>query len=95
MSQTNVVRLNQTSNRRLAELSKKSGKSKQAIVEKALEEYHKKQFFESLDKSFAALQENEENWRDELDERRELESSLSDGLNSNNEWTENANRGGK
>jgi len=51
-----------------------------AILENALRDYGRKQFFHSVEQAYAALQKDPKRWQEELKERREWDLTLGDGL---------------
>jgi hypothetical protein len=56
------------------------GESMQAVVERAIDELKRQQFFSELDAGFAALAADEGAWGEELRERALWESTLGDSL---------------
>lgn len=52
----------------------------QAVLEEALEIYRRKCFLEAANRAYAALRNDAEAWREELEERRLWEGTLADGL---------------
>lgn len=51
-----------------------------AILDRAIEEYRRRQFLEGLRADFAALRRDPKAWQEELNERKEWDSTLGDGL---------------
>lgn len=88
MAQANTVRLNESSHQALRQLADATGESMQAVLAKAIEEYRRKQFFEQLDESFAALRCDATSLQEETAERDSLAGTLSDGLDADEVWTE-------
>ena len=78
--ETTVVRVKATTHAALQVISKQTGKTMQLIVEKAIEDYQKKLFWETTNAAYAALHEDQEAWEDEKAERSAWEATLSDGL---------------
>ena len=66
--------------RTLEELAADTNESVDAILSKALEDYRRKRFFDTLNAQFAALRADPEAWREELAERAAWDATLSDGL---------------
>ena len=89
------LRLSKETHEKLRELARREGISMQGVLEKALDEYQKNQFFNSLDASFAALKSDPQAWAEEQQERRMWESTLMDGLDPDEIWTEDGNVVGK
>lgn len=75
----------------LRELARLEGLSMQSVLDKALAEYQKKRFFDSLGAAFGALKNNAETWNEELQERQAWENTLSDDIESDEVWTEDGN----
>jgi predicted transcriptional regulator len=73
-----TVRIHEETHRTLSELSKKTGKPMPVILEKAVEEYQRKNFLERLAADFAELRKNEKKWQEELEERAIWEVTLLD-----------------
>ena len=89
------LRIGKETHEKLRELARNEGISMQRVLEKALGEYEKTQFFDSLDAAFAALQADPEAWAEELRERRLSENTLMDGIKADEIWTEDGNVIGK
>lgn len=64
----------------LKALSLKTGKSMIDILEKSVEIYKRKIFFEECNKAYAELKSNPIAWKEELEERRLSDNTLADGL---------------
>ena len=74
------VRVNETTHAVLRDLAKEFGESMQSIVDKAVERYRRELFLEGLNQDFKNLQENETDWKAELEERKLWENTLFDGV---------------
>lgn len=85
------LRVSREIHEKLRELARNEGMSMQGVLEKALNEYQKNRFFDSLNTSFAALKNDPEAWAEELQERRLWENTLKDGLETDEIWTEDGN----
>ena len=57
-----------------------TGESIQAIIEDAVDSYARKLILEKANKAYEELRANPELWAQELEERKEWEVTLSDGL---------------
>ena len=88
MAQSGAIRINEFSHRTLRQLAETTGESMQTVLSKAIEEYRRKQFFEELNASFAALKNDPAAWQEELSERTELSGTLGDGLDADEVWSE-------
>ena len=53
----------------LNDLAKNSGEPLSVVLEKAIESYRRRSFFEGLSTDVAKLRKNPEAWKEELDER--------------------------
>ena len=75
----------------LRELARLEGVSMQGVLDKALAEYQKKRFFDSLGAAFDALKNNPKAWIEERRERQAWENTLSDDIEADEVWTEDGN----
>jgi predicted transcriptional regulator len=80
MNQASTVTIGSTFYKILAELSASSGKSIQAILKQAIEQYRRQQFLEAADRAYIALRNDSEAWQEELEERSVWDITLEDGL---------------
>jgi hypothetical protein len=85
------LRVTKETHEKLRELARNEGISMQRVLEKALGEYEKTQFFDLLDAAFKALKADPVAWAEELEERRLWENTLMDGLDPDEIWTEDGN----
>jgi uncharacterized surface protein with fasciclin (FAS1) repeats len=76
------LRVGNGTHQRLRMLAKSTGESMQAVLDKALEEYHRKQFFADFDSAFATLKSDPEAWQEELEERDLWANTLEDNLDA-------------
>lgn len=79
MSSSSIRVYNKTYNT-IKEISRHTHRSKQEIVEDAIEEYRRKLFLIEANKAFNDLRDNHKKWQDELEEREEWEVTITDGL---------------
>jgi hypothetical protein len=89
---TSTVRLNESSHRILREMAEQSGKTMREILEKALEAYRRRLFFENLNAGYAALKADPKAWAAMEEERKAWEATLMDGLDPDENWDENGRR---
>lgn len=75
-----TIRISGRAHEELREIASRSGESMTAILDKAIEEYWRRQFLEDVNASFAALRADPEAWRAEQAERAEWEATLADGI---------------
>ena len=76
---TGTVRINQKSHEILRKIASREGKPMQAILEAAIEEYRRQRFLHETNAAYAALRSDPKKWKEELSERKEWESTLTDG----------------
>jgi predicted transcriptional regulator len=72
--------------RKLQELAAHSGRSVTEVLERAVEEYHSRQFWEAVNKGYAELRADHEAWAQEEAERRAWDGTLMDGLDPSERW---------
>jgi predicted transcriptional regulator len=75
-----TVRVSEHTHELLRKLAASTGEPLQKVLERAVENYRREQFFAELDAAYARLQADPVAWADELAERAELEATLGDGL---------------
>lgn len=84
---TTAVSVSQKTMRVLNDLANETSQSVEQILEKAIEDYRRKVFFEGLAADYAALKSNPESWTEELEERKLFEGTLMDDLDPNERWS--------
>ncbi|MBZ4687924.1 MAG: hypothetical protein PWQ96_702 [Clostridia bacterium] len=77
---SSTVRISDDTLKILREIANQAGKPMQEILDKAIEEYRRKQFLIEANKAYANLKNNPQKWQEELKERKEWDSTLADGL---------------
>jgi hypothetical protein len=77
---TLTVRITKTSHDTLKQLADRSGRPMQDLLDEAVEELRRKQFFEELNAAYARLKSDPKQWKEELAERAAWEATLRDGL---------------
>jgi predicted transcriptional regulator len=75
-----TVRIDPETLSKLRALATASGEPMPSILRHAIDAYERAQFFEGLNRDYAALQSNEQAWAEELKERELWEGTLADGL---------------
>lgn len=75
-----AVRVSEKTLHTLRELAARSGQPMQVIVDRAVEEYRRRCFFDELSSAFAALRHDPKAWSEELAERATWDTALGDGL---------------
>ncbi len=83
-----TVRITEASHRLLKELAGKTGQTMMEVLNKALDAYRRKVFFEQLNSGYAELRSDPEAWAEHLAERREWDATLMDGLDADEHWSE-------
>ncbi len=76
---SSTVRISKESSNILREIAAQEKKSLQAILDAAIEEYRRHRFLQEANKAYSVLKENPKNWKAELEERKQWETTLSDG----------------
>ena len=77
---TTTVRASEQSVRTLHQLAEQTGQTMQAILDRAVEEYARQQFFHNLHDAFARVRADPVAWEEELEERRAWDVTLHDDL---------------
>jgi predicted transcriptional regulator len=85
---TPTVPISEASHALLCELAEKTNQTATEVVEKALDAYRRKLFFEQLNAGYAALRSDPEAWAEELEERKLWEATLMDGVDPDERWSE-------
>jgi hypothetical protein len=73
------VRISEESHQVLRELSENEGISMQSLLDEAVEQLRRLKFLTQANAAFAALKADPNAWKEELEERRLWERTLSDG----------------
>jgi hypothetical protein len=83
-----TVRISEASHQILKELAQQTGQTMMAVLDKALDVYRRKVFFEQLNAGYAELRADPEAWAEHLAERKLWDATLMDGLDPDEHWTE-------
>jgi len=75
-----TVRVSETTRDLLRKLAAREGGSMQAVLEKALEAYRRREFLEGVNRAYGALRSDSEQWADLEDERAAWDVTIADGL---------------
>ena len=75
-----TVRVSEETHELLRKLAAATGEPMQRVLERAVENYRREQFFAELNATYARLQADPVAWEEELAERALLENTLADGL---------------
>jgi hypothetical protein len=85
---TPSVPISDASHRILQELAEQTGQTMTEVLEKALNAYRRKLFFEQLNAGYAALRADPQSWAELEGERKRWDATLPDGLGPDERWTE-------
>lgn len=85
------LRIGDDTHQTLRELARIEGTTMQVILDRALSEYRRKQFFDSLTTAFRALKGDRKAWAEEQQEREAWATVVSDDLEQDEIWTEDGN----
>lgn len=75
-----MMRITEATLENLEVLVKILGKSKQAIIERAVDHYLREQFLKKANEEYAQIRANPELWAQEIKEREEWDVTIGDGL---------------
>ncbi|MGK5081892.1 toxin-antitoxin system protein [Bdellovibrionota bacterium FG-1] len=73
-----TAKISQPTHDTLKQLSEKTGKPMQLVLDEAVENYRRAKFFEELNSQVLAVKSNPKAWEEELAERKLWEGALSD-----------------
>lgn len=76
-----IMRISDSTAQNLDELAKATGDSKQALLERAVQAYVRKQFIKKANEDYAELKKDPKAWAELQKEQEEWNITLSDGLN--------------
>jgi predicted transcriptional regulator len=85
---TPAVHMSDASHQILCELAEQTGQTMTELLDKALDVYRRKVFFDKLNAGYAALRADPEAWAEFEAERKLWDATLTDGLDPNERWTE-------
>lgn len=83
-----TVHLSEASQQILKELAEQTGQTTTEVLERALDAYRRKLFFDRLNAGYAELRADPEAWAEHLAERKQWDATLMDGLPPDEHWTE-------
>ena len=75
-----TVRISEATHEALRCLATECGRSMQAVLDQAVEEYRRRHFWEHVEAAALDLRRDQEAWGQEVAERHAWDSTLSDGL---------------
>jgi hypothetical protein len=85
---TPTVRISETSHQMLKELAERTDQTMMDVLDKALDAYRRKLFFEQMNAGYAELLADPEAWAEHSAERKRWDVTLTDGLDPDEHWTE-------
>lgn len=83
-----TMRISEACRDTVRELAAREGTSMQEILEKAIEQYRRQRFLKEVNKAYGKLRQDPEAMKDLAEERAAWDSTSSDGLAVDEEWTE-------
>jgi len=83
-----TVAISEASRKTLEDIALQTGESMDAVLRKAIEAYRRQAFFDRLDADYAALRSDPAAWAQFEKERGEWDTTLMDGLDPNENWSE-------
>src|SRR5262249_58962756 len=83
-----TVRISEASHQLLRELAEQTGQSMMNVLDKALDAYRRKLFFDQLNAGYAELRADREAWAEHLGDRKLWDATLMDGLDPGEHWNE-------
>jgi hypothetical protein len=83
-----TVAISEAAHQILKELAEQTGEPMMAVLDKALESYRRKLFFEQLNAGYAEMRADREAWAQHLAERKLWDATLMDGLAPDEHWSE-------
>lgn len=83
-----TVRITEESHQILKNLADQTGQTMMEVLDKALDAYRRKLFFEELDAGYAELRADPKAWAEHIAERKQWDATLMDGQAPDERWTE-------
>ena len=83
-----TVRISEASHQVLKELAGQTGQTMMEVLDKALDAYRRKVFFDQMNAGYAELRADPQAWAEHLAERQLWDATLMDGLDPDERWTE-------
>jgi hypothetical protein len=85
---TATISISEAALRILEELAGQTGQTTAEVLDRALDDYRRKVFFEKLNAGYAALRADPQAWAEWEEERRSMDGCLMDGLDPDERWGE-------
>ena len=83
-----TVPISEASYQLLKQLAEQTGQTTMDLLDQALDAYRRKLFFEQLNAGYAELRADPEAWAEHLAERKLWDATLMDGLDPDEQWTQ-------
>jgi hypothetical protein len=83
-----IVSISEAAHQILKELAEQTSQTMMAVLDKALDAYRRKLFFEQLNAGYAELRADPAAWPEHLAEQKLWDATLMDGLDPDEHWTE-------
>jgi hypothetical protein len=83
-----TVPISEASHKLLKELAEQTGQTTMDVLDKALDAYRRKLFFEQMNAGYAELRADPQAWAEHLAERKLWDATLMDGLDQDEHWTD-------
>jgi hypothetical protein len=85
---TPTVPISEAAHQILKDLAEQTGHTMAEVLDKALDAYRRKLFFDRLNAGYAELRADPEAWAEHLAERQQWDATLMDGLDPDERWPE-------
>jgi hypothetical protein len=82
-----TVDISENTHELLRELAEKTGQSTSVVLDKALDAYRRRVFFENLDAGYAEMRGDPQAWEAFCADQKEWDVTLMDGLDAVEKWT--------
>jgi len=83
-----TVRISSATRDLLREIARAEGRSMQAVLERALEHYRRRQFLDRVNEDWSMVREEPSEWHTLSADREALDGTLEDGLPADEVWNE-------
>jgi hypothetical protein len=83
-----TICISDTSHQILKELAEQTGQTIVEVLDKALDAYRHKIFFEQINAGYSELRADPQAWAEYSAEHKQWDGTLMDGLDPNERWTE-------
>ena len=83
-----TIPISEASHQILKELSARTGQTMADVLDRALDAYRRKLFFDQMNAGYAELRSDPKAWAEHVTERKAWDATLMDGLDAGERWTE-------